>query len=311
MELVKPAEIAGKIITLANEAQLDLTIVSPYADVSRWPKMEGALRRALERGVPITFFARADAEHPSIRALGIIPILIPMLHAKLYMNESAAVVSSMNLVRASDERSIDIGYYTDDRLRLGELRRFISTYLGVTSSPTSELAFVDYYRRMSVDLRSLSRTRFIANTDGRNFISDCGLVNEDGQKTGEWLYFHPTGLIARRERWNEGVREQWDDVRFGSGISSYDIILSLSNFVRGLYGVDTSELFFQNEVGAYVGGDRQKLYDHINEVLGMRIQVTDHLRFEDLANEIKWRCRGNHGPCPDVLTLRNRGQFGF
>lgn len=131
MEVIKPREISGKILTLVDEATDVVTIVTPYLNIAKWTKVNEALSRAKRRGVRITFFLRADQAgaawmaEPHANEIH----MVDRLHAKLYMNSKAAVFTSMNLVRASDDRSTDLGIYTEDPGVLASFHDFIESYL--------------------------------------------------------------------------------------------------------------------------------------------------------------------------------------
>lgn len=131
MHFIPPAEISGKIMTLIDQAKEELIIVSPYNKVTDWDKLIKRLDRARERGVGITWYIRSGVKNNArqIRSLGIEPIEVDNLHAKLYMNENDAVVTSMNLSEYSDTSSIDIGYFIDEKDEYSNLTRFIGDHL--------------------------------------------------------------------------------------------------------------------------------------------------------------------------------------
>ncbi len=144
MDLILPAEISGKIMTLIDQAREKLIIVSPYNKVRYWKKLKQRIEKAKSRGVDIKWYIRSNVEHNAsqIRELGIEPIEIDNLHCKIYLNENQAVVPSMNLHEASDNSSIDIGYFVKEKDKHSELVDFIATYLDTenleTSKPTTK-----------------------------------------------------------------------------------------------------------------------------------------------------------------------------
>ena len=86
MQFIPPAEISGKIMTLIDQAKQELVIVSPYNKVTNWDKLIKRLNKVRSRGVKITWYIRSHIKNneEQIRALGIDPISVDNLHAKLY-----------------------------------------------------------------------------------------------------------------------------------------------------------------------------------------------------------------------------------
>ena len=87
MIFIPPLEIASKIMTLIQDADKEVIIVSPYVDLSKWDKMRKCLQKAVERGLKITFIARRNAKQDLsfLTSIGIHPILIDDLHAKFIL----------------------------------------------------------------------------------------------------------------------------------------------------------------------------------------------------------------------------------
>lgn len=94
--------------------------------------MKKCLERAVKRNVKIIFFARENATQDLsfIKQIGIKLILVKDLHAKLYLNENYAIVTSQNISQYSDTNSIDLGYVTEKSVERKELVDFISKYIG-------------------------------------------------------------------------------------------------------------------------------------------------------------------------------------
>lgn len=131
MELIMPAEISGKIMTIIDSAKEKIIIISPYVKMVNWPKLTSRIIRAKENGVKIDWYIRKNesASFQEVSRLGIRPNEIENLHCKLYMNEKSAVVTSMNLYEYSDSNSLDIGYFTNNEKNITELMGFVSTYI--------------------------------------------------------------------------------------------------------------------------------------------------------------------------------------
>ncbi|SFH81776.1 phospholipase D-like domain-containing protein [Halpernia frigidisoli] len=119
-------------MTLIEDAEEEIILVSPYVSISGWTKMKKCLERAVKRNVKITFFARENAKQDLsfIKQIGINLILVMDLHAKLYLNENCGIITSQNISQYSDTNSIDIGYVTENISERKELIDFIKKYVG-------------------------------------------------------------------------------------------------------------------------------------------------------------------------------------
>ena len=169
MEFIEPLEISSKIMTLIEQAEKELIIVSPYVDVSKWDKMRKCLERAVKRGVKVKFIARKNAKQDLsfLISINIKPILIDDLHAKFYVNESYGIVTSQNMVHYSDVNSIDIGYITETKDEKKELINFANNYI-LKGIENTHISFIKVDKRFS-DNRSGFRDRQIQKLlDGLN-----------------------------------------------------------------------------------------------------------------------------------------------
>lgn len=131
MIFIPPMEIATRIMTLIDNANTELILVSPYISIDNWQKFKKCLQRAVDRGVKITIYARENATQnlETIRAFKVNLYLVKDLHAKIYLNETYAIASSQNLIQYSDDNSIDFGYRTETEEEKAQLLSFINQYL--------------------------------------------------------------------------------------------------------------------------------------------------------------------------------------
>lgn len=131
MIFIPPMEIATRIMTLIDNAQTELILVSPYINIDNWSKFKKCLQRAIDRGVIITIYARENATQnlETIKYFNLNVFLVKDLHAKIYLNDKYAIASSQNLIQYSDDNSIDFGYSTETEEERQQLRNFISQYL--------------------------------------------------------------------------------------------------------------------------------------------------------------------------------------
>lgn len=131
MKFIPPLEISSKLMTLIEEAKTELILVSPYVKIDNWGKMKSCIDRAIDRNVKITFIARKNAEQDLtyIKSLKLNLILINDLHAKVYINDKNAIVTSQNITQSSDINSIEIGYLSENPRERKELIDFVNQYI--------------------------------------------------------------------------------------------------------------------------------------------------------------------------------------
>ena len=156
MKFIAPLEIASKIMTLIVEAEKELILVSPYVKINDWDKMKKSLLKAVNKGVNITFIARQNTNDDlsPLNSLNIKVLLIKDLHAKVYINDKYAIVSSQNITHYSDINSIDIGYQTENEEERAELINFVNNYISDIKS------FNKYVEKTEQSTKSVSREIF-------------------------------------------------------------------------------------------------------------------------------------------------------
>ncbi len=110
--------VPNRILDIVRDATEYLTLVSPYVDVTG--HLEQQLRLAVERGVRLLIVVRRDPDDTlggrngkealsRLASLGAHVKAVDNLHAKIYLSESAIVVSSMNLLKSSWSNSLEFG----------------------------------------------------------------------------------------------------------------------------------------------------------------------------------------------------------
>ena len=101
-------EVPKAIVRIFDEAEKYIVAVSPYLDP--WEDADRAMVRAVQRGVrDIQFIVRGHVKWPYgqkesmawLHDLGVRVSWVENLHAKIYMNERAVLLSSMNLIESS------------------------------------------------------------------------------------------------------------------------------------------------------------------------------------------------------------------
>ena len=133
MKLIKPSEVSATILTLLDESDERVIIVSPYMKVSKWYKFINKVNGLKSRKITIEIYVRDDAENTDtyrdLDQLALEYKKIPHLHCKLYMNEKCGIVTSMNLLLSSDIHSLEIGYATENWTEYNELLGFYHRYI--------------------------------------------------------------------------------------------------------------------------------------------------------------------------------------
>ena len=108
-------------------------LVSPYLGLVKWDHARQAILGASSRGIRVVVYLRDQEESEGLASeidwlvdQGVKVKLVPNLHAKIYANETAAVVSSMNLTAYSTSNSREIAIQVDRELT-EELLAYIKT----------------------------------------------------------------------------------------------------------------------------------------------------------------------------------------
>lgn len=139
-EIIYDEKVLPAIIDVIDGAKEYLVLVSPYNKYST--NLSHALERAAKRKVRITAVCRKDQEKDErahlewLRAdLGAKLHLVERLHAKIYFNESAGIVTSMNLHDSSATNSKEIGFSIDDATTLRQVEDYVLGRLVEHSKP--------------------------------------------------------------------------------------------------------------------------------------------------------------------------------
>lgn len=109
-----------EVIDLIEQAQNVLVLVSPY--LAPWKGLVMAIERASARGVAIHMILRGGEDRER-QASAVAPLrsrlrtvrFVERLHAKIYLSEKAAVLTSMNLLESSALDSIEFAARVDSQ----------------------------------------------------------------------------------------------------------------------------------------------------------------------------------------------------
>lgn len=128
---IKQGSVHPEVITLINEARQFLILVSPY--LKPWQGLTMAIERARARGVAIVLILRGGDGEQEERIAAAAPLrpflqgllFIERLHAKIYLSDQAAVLTSMNLHESSALNTIE---FAASMTRAGDPDSYQQTY---------------------------------------------------------------------------------------------------------------------------------------------------------------------------------------
>ena len=102
MKIVNPQENLNSIISLIENTNKFIVIVSPFNDLTGWDKLINAINLASEKKIDVSYYVREGEGSKGIEDLNVKIFEVPMLHAKMFFNESDAIISSGNLTSRPD-----------------------------------------------------------------------------------------------------------------------------------------------------------------------------------------------------------------
>jgi hypothetical protein len=117
---IESGPVQAHLIKLIDDARERLVLVSPY--IKLWTMFSSAIERAATRDVDISVIVRGGRDQ-SQQERELLPIrsslryvgFIERLHAKIYLNEKSAILTSLNLVRGSALDTIEVSAFLEQR----------------------------------------------------------------------------------------------------------------------------------------------------------------------------------------------------
>ena len=133
IRIIEINQVWNNVIKVIEDAEEKLVLVSPYNDYS--VPLKEALTKAAGENVVITAVCREEQKQQEgkhfewLRGIGADVYLVERLHAKIYYNESTAVVTSMNLLKGSATDSKEIGFIIKDARLRDQIREYVQKNL--------------------------------------------------------------------------------------------------------------------------------------------------------------------------------------
>ncbi len=97
MKFIDIKENLNTIISLVENAEEYLILISPFNDFNGWDKLKDAINNATNRGVDVKYYVREGEGFNGMEGLKVNLWEVPGLHAKMYQSEKETYISSGNL----------------------------------------------------------------------------------------------------------------------------------------------------------------------------------------------------------------------
>lgn len=184
MKFIKPSEISSKIMTLIDESDEYVILVSPYVKISKWYKLLKKIENLKRRKIPFEFIIRDDntnqASYEELTSLNVRFTSIPDLHCKLYINEKYAIISSMNLLLSSEINSLEIAYITEKEDEHTELLDFCNRYLNIDLDKllnNKERPLKNFKDYITNNISNTLNCKISAKMDENSLVINTGINN--------------------------------------------------------------------------------------------------------------------------------------
>jgi len=213
-EILSNEQISSKICEIIRGTEEFCFIVTPYIKI--WPHLEIRLKTASEQKKKIIFFLREnqDEKHKE-KFLNDIKefnkkysfdiFLIKNLHAKIYLNEKEALISSMNLYEYSQEHNHEIGIYFKNKKMINEIieKNIIEDIFGV--GKIDGLTLKGNYPKLLENNLFLYEKSFYCVLCGKAktfrlreiYCEDCS-PSTGSEDTTKWQYCYKCGVKFKR-----------------------------------------------------------------------------------------------------------------
>jgi len=122
-------EVEPQVLSMIQNATKHVTFVTPY--LSLWGHLETAIDKAISRGVGISFIIRPGEKQSTedqewLFGHKVKLYELPNLHAKIYINESTVLISSMNITEHSTTNSLEFAMIVRSENDATRIRNYVS-----------------------------------------------------------------------------------------------------------------------------------------------------------------------------------------
>lgn len=122
VEILDKRETVTRLYELIEQAERRLLLISPYISLDKLRDLYRALDATLDKKTVKATLVGRDCPHednfimksdllPTLQAKGLEVRIVKDLHAKMYVSEKAALVTSLNLTDSSMNNSIEVGMW--------------------------------------------------------------------------------------------------------------------------------------------------------------------------------------------------------
>jgi hypothetical protein len=126
MPILNPLENISSIISLVENAKKFVVIVSPYSNLTGWDKLKNAINNASQKNIEVSYYVREGEGSKGIEELNVKVYEVPMLHSKMFFNESEAIITSFHLMNNPD---INWAFLLNNPEEYKELINFFEQYI--------------------------------------------------------------------------------------------------------------------------------------------------------------------------------------
>jgi phosphatidylserine/phosphatidylglycerophosphate/cardiolipin synthase-like enzyme len=126
MEMLNPSDNIDRLVSLINQAEKFVVMVSPFTNLQGWDHLREAIVKAVERGVDLSYYVRGGEGRKGLEGLNIRVFEVCSLHAKLFFSEKEAMITSFHLLYNEDINWACIPAFPEE---YRELVRFFEDHL--------------------------------------------------------------------------------------------------------------------------------------------------------------------------------------
>lgn len=136
MECLGICTVKRTLERMVQSAEFEVVIVSPWIKRCAWNEMRAPVHDFILRGGKLTVFTRGDESdfaggladdiYDDVVSLGGEVVIVPQLHAKIYMaDQKEAIVASANLTHGGMVSNCEAGIWSNDPVLVREICSFV------------------------------------------------------------------------------------------------------------------------------------------------------------------------------------------